>query len=163
MHGKGPVPEGTGPLPVSSRKGAGQAYRGGERQWVKVKHRDTRDVVCAAVIGSRARPEELVIGLPVEGELRIVGRSAPLAAGTSRALGRLLRKPSGSHPWPEQVKPGALDRFNRAGREAITLTLVEPLVVEISADVAMTGNSFRHAVRYVRARPPIPVEEVSQQ
>ena len=39
-------------------------------------------------------------------------------------------------------------------------TLVEPIVVEISADVAMTGHSFRHAVRFVRARPELPVDEV---
>lgn len=141
-------------------KGAAEPYRGGQRQWVKVKRRDTLDVVCAAVIGSRERPEELVIGLPIDGELRIVGRSAPLRASASRALGGVLRAPHGAHPWPEQVKPGALDRFNGGGRELVDLTLVEPIVIEISADVAMTGHSFRHAVRFLRARPELPVDEV---
>jgi ATP-dependent DNA ligase len=142
-------------------KGAGQPYRGGQRQWVKVKHRDTLDVVCAAVIGSLQRPEALVVGLPVDDELRIVGRSTPLRAAASRALGRLLQPPEGPHPWPAQVKPGALDRFNSSGRDTIDLTLVEPIVVEISADVAMTGHSFRHAVQFVRARPELPVDEVA--
>lgn len=141
-------------------KGAAQPYRGGERSWVKVKHRNTLDVICAAVIGAREHPEELVIGLPVDGELRIVGRSSALSAAASRALGSLLRPPTGPHPWPEQVKPGAVDRFNRSGREKVQLTLVQPLVVEISADVAMTGNSFRHAVRYLRARPELSAAEV---
>lgn len=141
-------------------KGGAQPYRPGERSWVKVKHRDTLDVVCAAVIGTRERPDELVIGLPVDEELRIVGRSAPLSTAASRELGRLLTAPRGVHPWPDRVKPAAVDRFNRSGRDLVQLTLVEPLVIEISADVAMTGNSFRHAVRYLRARPEVPPAEV---
>lgn len=36
-------------------KGAGQRYEPGKRQWLKVKHRDTVDVVLGAVVGSRAR------------------------------------------------------------------------------------------------------------
>lgn len=31
-------------------KGAGQSYQGGVRQWIKVKRRQSLDVVCAAVI-----------------------------------------------------------------------------------------------------------------
>ena len=42
----------------------------------------------------------------------------------------------------------------------MTLTLVAPLVVEMSADVAWTGNAFRHAVRYVRPRPELSVADV---
>lgn len=37
-------------------KGRAHPYRGGERVWVKVKHRRTLDVVCAAVIGTRTGP-----------------------------------------------------------------------------------------------------------
>ena len=59
------------------------------------------------------------------------------------------------------LEPAALDRFNSSGRDTVDLTLVEPIVVEISADVAMTGHSFRHAVRFVRARPELPVDEVA--
>ncbi|WP_101847486.1 ATP-dependent DNA ligase [Zhihengliuella sp. ISTPL4] len=151
------VPSGVEGLVV---KGGAQAYRGGQRDWVKVKHRDTRDVVCGAVIGSRERPRELVLGLPVKGELRIVGRSSVLPAAASRALGEILQAPGGDHPWPAEVKTGALSRFNRDGRGPVALTLVEPIVVEISADTATTGYSFRHAVRFVRARPEVPVEEV---
>lgn len=35
----------------------------------------------------------------------------------------------------------------------MVLTLVEPMVVEVSADVAMTGYAFRQAVRFLRSRP----------
>lgn len=101
------------------------------------------------------QPEELVIGLPVDGELRIVGRSAPLRTTAARSLGKLLRPPVTKHPWPTQIRPGALDRFNKSGRDLIDLTLVEPIVVEISADVAWSGQSFRHLVRYLRARPEL--------
>ncbi|WP_337994897.1 ATP-dependent DNA ligase [Microbacterium thalli] len=137
-------------------KGAADPYRGGQRQWVKIKRRDTLDVICGAVIGARSRPRELVIGLPVDGELRIVGRSTPLRPATSTSLGRLLRSPGAAHPWPETVSPGALDRFNSRGPVAVQLTLVAPLVVEISTDIAKTGVSFRHAVRFLRARPDLP-------
>lgn len=100
-------------------KGGAQPYVGGDRTWIKVKQRNTLDVVCAAVTGARERPQELVVGLPVDGALRIVGRSSPLSAAASRALGHLLRKPEGPHPWPAGVKPGAVDRFNRSGRERV--------------------------------------------
>jgi ATP-dependent DNA ligase len=141
-------------------KGAGQAYHGGQRSWVKVKQRETLDVLCAAVTGTRRRPEEAVLGLPVDGELRIVGRTSPLTLAQAATLGAVLHPPVGEHPWPTEVKPGALDRFNRGGRDVVELTLVEPIVVEISADVAMTGHSFRHAVRFLRPRPEIDPAEV---
>lgn len=141
-------------------KGAGQPYRGGQRTWVKVKQRETMDVICGAVTGRRARPEEVVIGLPEDGALRIVGRSTPLTRDQSRTLGALLQPPSPEHPWPTEVKPGAIDRFNRGDRANVPLTLVEPMVVEISADIAMTAHSFRHAVRFSRPRPEVDPAEV---
>lgn len=141
-------------------KGAGQRYEGGQRQWQKVKHRDTVDVICGAVIGSRQHPEALVVGLPIDGELRIVGRSSPLAASVSRNLGKTLDEPVGPHPWPAQVKPGVLDRFNAGGRGPVALTLVEPVVVEVSADVAWSGRSFRHSARFVRRRPELSPADV---
>lgn len=126
---------------------------------LKVKHRSTFDVILGAVIGPRGRPEAIVVGLPSNGELRIVGRSTPLRPHIARSLAAYLQPPVGGHPWPEVVPPGAVDRFN-AGREPIQLTLVEPLVVEVSADVALAGRSFRHAVRFVRARPELNVDDV---
>ncbi|WP_336645045.1 ATP-dependent DNA ligase [Microbacterium sp. USHLN186] len=141
-------------------KGVAQPYVGGQRDWMKVKHRDTIDVICGAVIGERARPSELVVGLPVNGELRIVGRTSSLDAQASRMLGKILSPPLGEHPWPSEVKPGAVDRFNRSRRDTVPLTLVEPMVVEISADVAMTGYSFRHVVRLLRPRPELDPAEL---
>lgn len=134
-------------------------YRGGRREWLKVKHRDTIEVVCGAVLGPLERPEALVVGLRIDGRLRIAGRSSPLRASAATALGRLLRAPAGLHPWPARVPTSAITRFDR-DRAFVDVTLVEPLVVEVSADTAWSGAAFRHSVRYVRPRPELRPEDV---
>ena len=98
-------------------------------------------------------------GLPVEGRLRIVGRSTALTAKATRELAAFLHPPRSPHPWPEVITETTLNRFSK-DKGPVTLTLVEPLVVEISADVAWTGNAFRHAVRYVRPRPEMDPKSV---
>ena len=140
-------------------KGGAQPYPAGQRGWLKVKHRTTLDVVCGAVIGTRSAPQQVVAGLPVEGALRIVGRTGPLSPPARRALAEWLIAPAGEHPWPAQVPPTALARFN-ATQGPVDLTLVDPIVVEVSADVAWDGQSFRHSLRFVRARPDTEVSSV---
>ena len=135
-------------------KGAQQKYAGGSRQWLKVKHRDVVDVVCGAVVGSRTRPAYIVVGMPVGGRLRIVGRSTPISARAAAELAPHLQRPHGPHPWPAVITGTMLDRFSKDKGE-IPLTLVEPIVVEVSADVAWSGIAFRHAVRLVRVRPDL--------
>jgi len=141
-------------------KGAAQPYPAGEWAWLKVKHRRTLDVVCAAAIGPRSAPQQVVAGLPVDGELRIVGRTGPLSPGARRALIPWLVPPAGPHPWPHTVAPGAFGRFDTNRSEPVELTLVEPIVVEVSADAAWSGASFRHALRLVRVRPDAEVPTV---
>lgn len=126
---------------------------------LKYKWRSERDVVCGAVIGPITRPEAVVIGLPVHGRLRIVGRSTALSPEAARRLGTKLREPLKEHPWPEEISETTMNRFSK-DRGPVRLTLVEPLVVEISADVAWAGNSFRHPVRYLRARPELDPTEI---
>lgn len=135
-------------------KGLDQPYEGGQRSWVKVKHRDTVEVVCGAVTGALDRPHELVVGLPIDGSLRVVGRSTTLHAAAARSLAAHLRPPRGLHPWPPELPSTALGRF-AGDRERTPVVLVEPFVVEVAADVALSGTSFRHAVRYVRTRPEL--------
>jgi hypothetical protein len=141
-------------------KGSGQAYEGGQRIWLKAKRRDNLDVVCAAVIGRRDRPSQIVAGLPVNGRLWIVGRSAQLAAAASTALAAHLHIPRAGHPWPEEISQGTLDRFSRE-KGPIRLTLVEPIVVEVAADTAWSGQSFRHPLRYLRVRPELNPDDVT--
>ncbi|MFF1385537.1 hypothetical protein ACFVWT_18445 [Arthrobacter sp. NPDC058288] len=135
-------------------KGAAQTYDGGQRLWSKVKHRNVLDGVCGAVIGSRTQPTAIVAGLVFDGRLQIVGRSSVLSSKTGRELTRYLRPPTAAHPWPEEISQGALDRFSK-DKGPVRLTLVEPLVVEVSADVAWSGRSFRHALRFLRVRPEL--------
>ncbi|WP_155854527.1 hypothetical protein [Arthrobacter sp. MA-N2] len=52
-----------------------------------------------------------------------------------------------------------LNRFS-TDKGAIHLTLVEPLVIEVSVDVAWSGKAFRHPIRYVRARPELDPSDV---
>ncbi|MGT2462864.1 ATP-dependent DNA ligase [Sinomonas atrocyanea] len=133
-----------------------QPYRGGERgAWSKVKRREDTDAICAAVIGPRSRPQQLVLGAwDTDGRLRFTGRTGPLTAAQAAIAAGLLKPPAGQHPWPEEVPATALDRFAR-DRGPVRLTLVEPVVVEVSADSARSGVAFRHSVRLVRFRPDI--------
>ncbi|MDP9115681.1 MAG: ATP-dependent DNA ligase [Actinomycetota bacterium] len=135
-------------------KGLDQPYRGGRRDWVKVKHRDTLEVVCAAITGTLRHPQELIVGLPIDGTLRIVGRSTPLHAAAASRLGEQLRAPSGAHPWPAVLPSSALNRFGTRRDPEATMR-IEPIVVEVTADIALSGTSFRHPVRYVRTRPEL--------
>jgi hypothetical protein len=108
---------------------------GGKRIWLKAQRVSEVDVVCAAVIGSVERPTEVVAGLPIAGELRIVERSSTLKPADSRALANWLRPPAGVHTWPSVVKGTTLDRSNRDASPT-ELTLVDPVVVEVLADAA---------------------------
>lgn len=134
-------------------KGGSQPYDG-SRSWLKFKHKNVLDVVCAAVIGSLTQPQAIVAGLPVDGQLRIVGRSTVLSTRTGRELGRQLRPAQPGHPWPEEISETSLNRFSK-DKGPVRLTLIEPLVVEVAADVAWSGTSFRHPLTYQRARPEL--------
>lgn len=140
--------------------GGAQPYQPGVRARLKVKHRTVVDVVCGAVIGPRSAPQQIIAGLPIEGHQRIVGRTGPLSPAARQALAPWLAPPTGDHPWPPRVPRAAFGSFNTTG-EPIELTLVEPVVVEVSADAAWSGRAFRHALRLVRARPELNPVEVS--
>lgn len=134
-------------------KAAAGPYTGGGRDWIKVKRRETLDVVLGAVIGPITRPEAVVVGRYDEaGQLRVEGRSAPLQSHVARQLGAQLREAAPGHPWPTMLAPGALGGRFTGARDPIALTLVEPVVVEVSADVATAAGAFRHLVRFVRLR-----------
>ncbi|MFJ4107983.1 hypothetical protein [Oerskovia enterophila] len=80
-----------------------------------------------------------------------MGRTTLLSPGARGALVPVLRAPSGEHPWPARISPGMFGRF--AARTApIDLTLIEPFVVEVSADTAWSGTSYRHPLRFIRVR-----------
>ncbi|MEN8602899.1 ATP-dependent DNA ligase [Microbacterium rhizosphaerae] len=143
-------------------KGGAQPYRPGERLWVKVKRRETVDVVLGAVIGTIREPASIVVGAVLDGRLRVTGQSAPLNHGQAHTLGSLLAPPSRPHPWPTQLSQAALGRF-RAGGDPTIMTLVEPVIAEVSADAARTAEAFRHTVRFQRLRPDLPVPDFTRE
>lgn len=53
-------------------KNTNEPYTPGVRSWLKLKHRETLDIICGAVIGPITQPSEVVAGLILDGELRIV-------------------------------------------------------------------------------------------
>jgi ATP-dependent DNA ligase len=139
-------------------KGGAQPYEAA-RIWSKLKHKNVWDVVCAAVIGPVSQPQAIIAGLPIAGELKIVGRSSALSSKVGRELGRYLHAAGQGHPWPEEISESSLNRFSK-DKGPVRLTLVEPFVVEISADVAWSGTSFRHPVSYRRSRPELDPADV---
>lgn len=138
--------------PVRSR------YTPGRRTWVKVKHRQTYEMIVGGVLGPLQRPDFLVLGRYRDGELIIVARSVRLGDAQAAAMANLLTPPTGIHPWPDHVSGG---RFGEPG-ERLPLTRVEPIVVEVSADVALHAGFIRHSVRFVRHRPDVHPADVPE-
>ncbi|WP_433862395.1 ATP-dependent DNA ligase [Streptomyces sp. L7] len=135
-------------------KGGTQPYRPGERGWVKHKARVTREFLAGAVTGTLTQPGDIILGAWQDGELRIVGRTAPVSRAAARSLTPFLREPESDHPWPDVLPSTAWDRFNPRSEKRVTL--VEPITVEVSTDVAASeSGSIRHVARFLRVRPEV--------
>jgi ATP-dependent DNA ligase len=118
-------------------KGANQVCAGGRRDWVKVKHRDTFELVAGAVTGTLDQPGEFILGCYVDGELRIVGRTTPIQPGQLRTLTSRLRPPVGEHPWPTVIRSTEYDRINK--KRDTALTLIEPNYINHISDTEIGG------------------------
>jgi ATP-dependent DNA ligase len=127
-------------------KGLDQPYRGGARDWCKVKHRSVVDLVATAVTGPVHQPDALLLALPVDGELVPVGRSRPVGAVAGIALGRVVAPVSG---------PG-----DAGGPASSVATAIAPLVVEVSAGVRWSRGSLAAPAQFLRARPELHPAEV---
>ena len=132
-------------------KAADGRYSPGARDWVKIKNRQTTEVIVGAVTGTLAKPTALIAGRVDHGRLIIVGRSTALTEAQSAQLGDELVAAGHDHPWPHEIFSGV---FGSNRRVAIART--DPtLVVEVAADSAIQAGRFRHPVRYLRARPDL--------
>jgi ATP-dependent DNA ligase len=133
-------------------KGANTRYAPGRREWLKVKSWETTEVLAGGVIGTLARPSQLVAGRYRDGELVVVGRTSPLSPAQAAELAAVLEPAGDDHPWPDRIGTG---RFG-GGRLSVPLVRVAPeVVVEVSADAALQAGVFRHPLRYVRVRPDL--------
>ena len=140
-------------------KGAGTRYEPNLRRWIKVKSRASTELILGAVIGPISRPESVVGGLFRDGMLVIAGRSVALNPAQAKALADVLTPAGPDHPWPDSI---VASRFG-GHRERVVLTKVEPsVVIEVAADTALQAGVFRHPLRYLRYRPDMLPEELSE-
>jgi ATP-dependent DNA ligase len=139
-------------------KAAAGVYVPGRRDWIKVKSRETVEVILGAVTGPINRPDTVVVGLVRDGVLTIVGKSVPLSRAQAASLAAVLSPAGPDHPWPDEISSS---RFG-SSKSKVALTKVDPVVVaEVSADSALQAGAFRHPVRFVRHRPELSVEDLS--
>lgn len=71
-------------------------YRGGRRDWRKLRHSDTRDAVVAGVTGSRTHPRALAVVLPGDDTPVLTSPLAP--AVRAQLAGALAALPPGGEP-----------------------------------------------------------------
>ncbi len=131
-------------------KGAGTSYESGKRGWLKYRIRDTAEAVVGAVTGSLELPESLVLGYyDAAGDLVVAGSTTPLNRLKQDQVAAHLQPSSPGHPWPDQIGSGRLGHW---GGEPRAVTRVDAtLVVDISADTAVTAGVWRHVTRFIRS------------
>jgi ATP-dependent DNA ligase len=140
-------------------KGLGQPYRGGSRGWLKVRVRETVEVIVGAVTGTLRAPERLVLGMYDDtGELVVAGGTSSLSTRQRKNVVPWLRAPTTPHPWPAELPQGRMGHF---GGGLVEVTLAEPLVVEVDADQSLQNGRWRHVTRFVRTRPDLSPAEAS--
>ena len=134
-------------------KGLAQPYRGGARDWLKYRYRDTVDVIVGAVTGTLTRPERLILGLYYDDALHIVGGTSALSAGQQRLIAPLLGPASSNHPWPEVIGGGHVGYWGN--KDVAIVRVQQDLVVEVAADTAFEHGRWRHVTTFIRPRPDL--------
>lgn len=137
-------------------KAATGVYHPGARDWLKVKSRDTHEVIVGAITGTLTHPTTVIAGLHRGGKLVVVGRTVPLTTTQSGELGAILDPAGQGHPWPARISSG---RFG--GRSTTPTTRVDPTVIaEVSADSARENGVWRHGLHYLRHRPDLTPQDL---
>lgn len=103
-------------------KAVGGAYLPGRRDWLKVKSRETTEVIVGGVIESLERPSQLIAGRYRDGELQVVGRSTPLNRVQSAEVAAALTRAIGEHPWPQRIGTGAFGGGRPVGADGACRT-----------------------------------------
>ena len=122
-----------------------------------MKAKTSLDMIAIGFTGAAAAPSTLVLAFPgdvdASGVLRTAGSTTVLTKTAARAVAPLLR-PTGD----------SFERIFAWGAAApSTVTVVAPLVVEVSADASAQTGVLRHAARLHRARPDLGVDEVADE
>jgi ATP-dependent DNA ligase len=140
-------------------KGKAGRYEPGRRGWLKVRHRNTVEVIVGGVLGPIHHPEVVIAGRyrGNGNELVQVGRTVPLTVAQSADLGAVLQPAAQDHPWPDQIGVG---RWSKTAA-TMPLTKVTPtVVVEVATDAALQAGQWRHGLRYLRRRPDVDPADV---
>lgn len=139
-------------------KEAGGRYptRDGQRVWWKVTAKATLDMVAIGYTGPSTAPTALVLAFPDdvdgEGQRRTAGATTVLTKAAARLVSPLLQ-PTGA----------TFDRTLVWGsRSTSTVTVIEPLVVEVSTDASAETGVLRHAARLQRVRPDLDVADLDE-
>lgn len=134
-----------------------QAYIGGKRAMIKIKHRRSVDCV---VGGYRVHKDgdkigSILLGLyNEEGELHFIGHCSGFSDHDRVAILEQLQQlqTDESFGGEEQVRvPGAESRWS-TGKDLSWVPIAPGVVAEVSYD-QLEGNRFRHATRFHRWRP----------
>jgi ATP-dependent DNA ligase len=134
-------------------KGLAQPYRGGARDWLKYRYRDSVDVIVGAVTGGLAHPERLILGLYDGGGLQIVGGTSALSSAQQATLSPFLVAANEDHPWPSLISGGHIGYWG--GKEVEIVRVRPDVVVEVAADTAFEHGRWRHVAAFIRPRPDL--------
>lgn len=114
---------------------------------MKVKIRETTEVIIGAVTESLERPDTIVVGRPGRRGAHDRRQETPLSTSPARLLAAVLTPAGADHPWTDEVSSSR----SGSSRAKLVLTKVEPVTVaEVLADTAQQAGAFRHPVRFVR-------------
>ncbi|MCW2769151.1 MAG: ATP-dependent ligase [Aeromicrobium sp.] len=140
-------------------KGLDGAYRSGRRGWMKLRLRDTVEVVVGAVAGRLEAPTHLVLGMFDDtGELVVAGTTSVLSTREQKEIAPHLHTADEAHPWPADLAPPG----RWGAKDSTPVQRVDPtLVVEISADTSLHEGRWRHPTSYVRSRPDLSPQEIA--
>ena len=133
-----------------------EPYVPGQRRWLKVKSRETTEVIVGAVTGQLDRPTTVVAGrYTSSGALVIVGCTTMLRQSQAVQLSRILTPvPADHHPWPSRIR-------GQFGGPPVDLVHVDPTcVAEVAADRALQGKRWRHPLRLLRLRLDLQAADV---
>ena len=134
-------------------KGLAQPYRGGARDWLKYRYRDSIDVIVGAITGSLSHPERLILGLYDDAGLQVVGGTSALSTTEQAMLSPLLVAAGDEHPWPSVIGGGHVGYW---GGKDVEIVRVQPdVVVEVAADTAFEHGRWRHVTTFNRPRPDL--------
>jgi hypothetical protein len=121
----------------------------------KVKAKTSLDLVAVVgYTGPAAAPTSLALAFPgvVDKDAQPVtaGATTVLSKAMARSVAPLLR-PTGA----------SFERsFVSGGHESSMVTVIEPLVVEVTADASAQAAALRHAARLLRARPDLDLDDI---